>query len=78
MDINLSRTNIDEATSQSLLSLYPKATIAIKTYFHDEEEPKVYRTPILSVSEEESNEGKTVDDPKKIHQYVEFVVTGNR
>ena len=76
--LDLTRINIDDATSQSLLSLYPKATIAIKTYFHDEEEPKVYRTPILSVSEEESNEGKTVDDPKKIHQYVEFVVTGNR
>lgn len=76
--LDLTRINIDDATSQSLLSLYPKATIAIKTYFHDEEEPKVYRTPILSVSEEESNEGKTVDDPSKIHQYVEFVVTGNR
>ena len=36
MDIELSRTNIDTSTSQSLLSLYPRATIAIKTYFHDE------------------------------------------
>ena len=37
MDIELSRTNIDTSTSQSLLSLYPRATIAIKTYFHDED-----------------------------------------
>ena len=66
MDINLSRTNIDTATSQSLLSLYPRATIAIKTYFHDEEKTNDYREPMDG------------DDANKIHQYIEFVVTGNR
>ena len=64
--MDLTRMNIDDSTSQSLLSLYPKATIAVRTYFHDDDDPDTYRLPLED------------DDSNKIHQYIEFVVTGNR
>ena len=77
--LDLTRINIDDSTSQSLLYLYPKATIAVRTYYHDEDEDEdTYRSPILEVSEEDIKKGKTIDDPSKIHQYLEFIVTGNR
>lgn len=68
--IDLTRTSIDNSTSQSLLSLYPKATIAIRRYVRElvegETDVYTYREP------EES------DPEENIHQYMEFVVTGNR
>ena len=70
--LDLTRMNIDESTSQSLLYLHPKATIAVRTYFHDEEN-KTYRFPKTV-----AKEGEVLDDPSKIHQYLEFIVTGNR
>ena len=70
--LDLTRINIDDSTSQSLLYLYPKATIAVRTYFHDEEN-KTYRFPKTV-----AKEGEILDDPSKIHQYLEFIVTGNR
>ena len=68
MDIDLTRTNIDASTSQSLLSLYPKATIAVRTYVCETEKDgkKNFREP------------DELDDNGSIHQYLEFVVTGNR
>lgn len=70
--LDLTRINIDESTSQSLLYLYPKATISVRTYYHDEEN-KTYRFPKTV-----AKEGEVLDDPSKIHQYLEFIVTGNR
>ena len=75
--LDLTRSRIDNSTSQSLLYLYPKATISVRTYVHDEEN-KTYRSPILEVSEKDIKEGKVIDNPSTIHQYLEFVVTGNR
>ena len=68
MDIDLTTTNIDASTSQSLLSLYPKATLAVRTYVceTDEDGKKTFREPTPS------------DRQGDIHQYLEFVVTGNR
>ena len=68
MDIDLTTANIDASTSQSLLSLYPKATLAVRTYVceTDEDGKKTFREP------------DELDDKGSIHQYLEFVVTGNR
>ena len=68
--IDLTRTSIDNSTSQSLLSLYPKATIAIRRYVRElvEDETNVYTYREPEESDPEDN----------IHQYIEFVVTGNR
>lgn len=64
--MDLTRMNIDDSTSQSLLSLYPKTTVSVRTYFHDDDDPDTYRLPLED------------DDSNKIHQYLEFIVTGNR
>lgn len=65
---NIPRININDSTSQSLLSLQPKATIALKTYVKDDtdEENPIYRLP------------QEDDAIENIHQYLEFIVTGNR
>lgn len=70
--MDLTRTNIDNSTSLSVLSLAPKATIALRSYVYDKKNG-TYRTPII-----EPNEGEVADDPSDIHQYLEFVVTGHR
>ena len=73
--MDLTRTNIDASTSLSLLSLYPKATIALKTYVEekDDKDNVTFRSPIT-----EPKEGEIADKEEDIHQYLEFVVTGNR
>lgn len=70
--MDLTRTGIDNSTSLSVLSLAPKATIALRSYVYDEDK-KTYRLPTT-----EPKEGEQADDPSKIHQYLEFVVTGHR
>ena len=66
-NMDLTRTNIDASTSLSLLSLYPKATIALRTYVEEKDDKGnvTFGTP-------------TTEPEDATHQYLEFVVTGNR
>lgn len=47
----------------------------MKTYFHDDDDKETdnYEPPKV-----DEKTGKLLDDPIKVHQYLEFVVTGNR